>query len=223
MRTYRPPKGAKLGALAAAMPTVVASGMLWSVSTTAHADVSTVTNGLLTPFAPISASAKLRFSVTLGSFVSLRVGSPGSTVNTATFDLAPLTAGCTAAPCKFGDGSSVAATYDGGYGAAGLPVEVKSNAGVVSISAVASSALSNGAQTVPYAQFTIKSSDSTNLPAPMIPEYGAGASAGVAIAESSAGSKLTNRSANWTFGYANTVVPAAGTYNGQVTFTASAP
>ncbi|MFM9902668.1 MAG: hypothetical protein ACKVOT_16770, partial [Polaromonas sp.] len=35
--------------------------------------------------------------------------------------------------------------------------------------------------------------------------------------------KVTTRTANWTYAYANTVTPAAGTYNGTVTYTASMP
>ena len=37
------------------------------------------------------------------------------------------------------------------------------------------------------------------------------------------GTKVTSQTANWTFAYANTVTPAAGTYTGTVTYTASMP
>lgn len=191
------------------------------LSAQSHADVTTASNGLLTPFAPIVASARVRFAVTLGSYVSLRVGSIGSTVNTASIDLTALTTGCTVAPCQMGNGTPVNASYDGGFGAAGLPVMVRSNAGAVAIAASVVSALASGSQSVPFSQIVATSSDSAHLAAPTIPDTGSGPS--VTVAETSPGSRLTDRSASWQFKYANSVVPIAGTYQGQVIFTATTP
>lgn len=195
--------------------------LLTLLAARSHADVTTVTNGVFTPFAPIAASARVRFAVTLGSYVALRVGSTGSTVNTASIDLTTLTTGCTAAPCQMGNSVPVGATYDGGFGAAGLPVVVRSNAGAVAISAGVVSAQLSGSQSVPFSQITVVSSDSANLAAPAIPDSGNGPT--VTVAETSPGSRLTNRSANWKISYANSVVPLAGTYQGQVVFTATTP
>ena len=192
-----------------------------SCATAVFADTATITAPPSNPTQAVSASADLRFSVSLGSFVSLRVGTPGATVNTATFDLASLATGCTAGPCNFGNGTAVAATYDGGFGVAGIPVEVISNGGAVKLSAAATTPLTSGASSIPLSQITITSSDALNLPAPLVPDSGNGAT--VNVAETSSGSRITNRSANWTFNYANTIVPAAGSYAGQVTFTAATP
>ena len=52
---------------------------------------------------------------------------------------------------------------------------------------------------------------------------GAGAASNVTL---SSGTKITDRTANWTFSYANSAVVAPGTYgttNGRVTYTASMP
>ena len=190
-------------------------------ATAVCADTATTTAPVLNPTQAVSASANLRFTVSLGSFVSLRVGTAGTTVNTATFDLASLATGCTAGPCNFGNGTQVAATYDGGFDATGLPVEVMSNGGAVKLSAAATTPLTSGANSIPLSQIIITSSDMTNLPAPLVPDSGTGAT--VNIAETPSGSRITSRSANWTFKYANTIVPAAGAYAGQVTFTAATP
>ena len=185
------------------------------------ADTATTTAPLSNAMQAVSASADLRFTVSLGSFVSLRVGTAGATVNTATFDLASLATGCTAGPCNFGNGTQVTATYDGGFGASGLPVEVMSNGGAVKLSAAATTPLTSGSNSIPLSQIIITSSDAANLPAPLVPD--SGISATVNVAETSSGSRITSRSANWTFKYANTIVPAAGAYAGQVTFTAATP
>ena len=190
-------------------------------ATAVCADTSTDTAPVGSPTQAVSASAKLRFTVSLGSFVSLRVGTAGTTVNTATFDLASLATGCTAGPCNFGNGTQVTATYDGGFGASSLPVEVMSNGGAVKLSAAATTPLTSGSNSIPLSQIIITSSDAANLPAPLVPD--SGISATVNVAETSSGSRITSRSANWTFNYANTIVPAAGAYAGQVTFTAATP
>jgi len=181
-----------------------------------HADTATTQAPLASPSSAVSASVNLKFAVTLGSFVYLRVGSVGATVDTVAFDLASLTAGCTMGPCTFGTGMAVAASSFGT-----LPVGVKSKGGVVRLSATATTGLSSGAATIPLSEITIASSDTTNLPAPLVPN--SGTSGTVNVTETATGSKLTARSANWTFAYANTVVPSAGTYTGKLTFTATAP
>lgn len=190
------------------------AGSVWADTATTTAPATNATQA-------VSASADLRFSVSLGSFVSLRVGTASTTVNTAKFDLASLATGCTAGSCNFGNGTPVAATYDGGFDVAGIPVEVMSNGGAIKLAAAATTPLTSGANTIPLSQITIASSDAANLPAPLVPDSGAGAT--VNIAETSSGGRITNRMAYWTFIYANTVVPAAGTYTGQVTFTAATP
>ena len=101
-----------------------------------------------------------------------------------------------------------------------LPVEVRSNAGQVTLRATATTALASGANTIPLSEITIATSDS-NLPAPLIPNTGTGAAVNV-VATAFAG-LVTQRTANWTLSYANLASRRAGTYTGQVTFTASSP
>ncbi|MBC7709346.1 MAG: hypothetical protein H7203_04745 [Rhizobacter sp.] len=70
-------------------------------------------------------------------------------------------------------------------------------------------------------QLLLHSSDATNLPAPVLPNTGD--SNWVNVAPTSFAAKVTNRTANWSFAYANTVTPMAGSYRGQVLFTATIP
>jgi hypothetical protein len=77
--------------------------------------------------------------------------------------------------------------------------------------------LGNGSgDTIAFTDITVVSSDATNLNAPAM----GGAAVNPVI---STGTKVTSRTANWTYAYANTAQAAAGTYTGQVTYTASMP
>jgi hypothetical protein len=185
-----------------------------------HAELTTATAPLLNPTRAVSASARLDFAVTLGSFLSLQVGSPGSTIDTVGFDLtslAPPTCTATPLPICFGNGTPVNATTN-----PSLAVTVKSNGGKVNLQAKVVTALTSGANnTIPMSQIVLTSSDAARLPAPLLPDTNPGASVNVTPTDFSG--KVTVQSANWSFAYANTVSPAAGTYNGQVMFIATAP
>jgi hypothetical protein len=114
-----------------------------------------------------------------------------------------------------------------------VPVRVFGNAGPIGLTASTVNALNNGiaAETIPWTEITASSSDATNFPSPLIPATGTGASSAVVV---SSGTKITNRTANWTYSYANSAVVPAGTYggagtaiaglnNGRVTYTATMP
>jgi hypothetical protein len=189
------------------------------VAATAQAEQNTTIAPLFNPTRAVSANARLDFAVTLGSFVSLQVGSPGSTIDTVGFDLAslaPPTCTATPLPICFGNGTPVNATTN-----PSLAVTVKSNGGQVNLKAQVVTALTSGVNTIPMSQIVLTSSDATNLPAPLLPNTGTGAT--VNVAATAFTGKVTDRTANWSFAYANTVSPAAGTYNGQVVFIATAP
>lgn len=204
---------------------VALAGVIGLGACAAHAESNTTEAPVGNPTAAVSASARLDFAVTLGSFVSLRVGSAGGTIDTVSFDLASLAPpNCTATPLPicFGNGNPVAATTSLTANDT-LPVEVKSNGGQVQLNAQVLSPLMSGANTIPMSQIVLTSTDS-DLPAPLLPNTGTGVGAGyvVSVAPTAFSNKVTNRSASWKFEYANTFVPAAGTYNGQVVFTATA-
>ena len=69
-------------------------------------------------------------------------------------------------------------------------------------------------------QVTLSSSDS-NLPPPPLANSGSGTS--TSVTPTAFGNRVTSRTANWTFSYAPATLPLAGTYSGQVSFTASVP
>jgi hypothetical protein len=209
----------------------------------AHAEQVTTTAPGVSPNTQVVASARLDFTVNIDKFIYFRVGTGGgytggtsgtgpaasSTVDSVNFVLGTTIPGG-GAPVA---GNNVAATWNGTAPAlvvassAGtvLPVEVRSNAGQVRITASPNIVLTSGADTLPMSQITI-TSNNANLPAPLVPNTGVGPSVNVSTGGAGTGAApalLTYYTANWTFGYTNAVTPSAGTYNGQITFTASAP
>ncbi|MEG0919827.1 MAG: hypothetical protein RSD57_05345 [Comamonas sp.] len=175
----------------------------------------------------------LNFTIQIDKFIFFRIGdgvwpTPGGTVSQVAFALTPSIPGIPTAPAV---GSNTLVNWSGAapnfnVAANGnvLPVEVRSNGGQVSLFATVASPLTSGSNIIPMSQITVTSSDSTNLPAPLIPASGSGSA--VNVAGGGAGtvnSLVTSRNANWTFGYANSASRFAGNYNGQVTFTATTP
>ena len=197
----------------------VAIELLLLGATNAQAEQSVHVADECAPKSAVSATARLDFSLTLGKFLSLQVGSSGNTIDTVSFDLTALAApSCTTGPLGlcFGNATPVAAISNGA-----LPVTIKSNAGQVKLHADIVAGLTSGTQSIPLSQIVLTSSDPSHLPAPVLPN--SGASADIDIAGSAFAGKVTDRSAQWTFAYANTVIPVAGAYSGQVRFTATAP
>lgn len=179
------------------------------------------------PNQAVSALARLDFITNINKYLFLRVGTgafptASATVDTVAFTLTPSIPATPTTPII---GSSVAVNWNGTVptmtaGTSLLPVEVRSNAGQVTIRATATTALTSGANSIPLSSIVITSSD-TNLPAPLVPNAGTGAS--VNVTGSTFTNLVTSRAANWTFAYNNAAIPSAGTYTGQITFTASAP
>ncbi|RZL93070.1 MAG: hypothetical protein EOP82_08450 [Variovorax sp.] len=176
----------------------------------------------------LSAQARLDFTVNIGKFVYLRIGQPGATANLVEFAVTP---SIPSAPTTPVTGNNRAVNWNGAapafaVNATGnaLQVDVKSNAGAVSLQATALTPLVSGSNSIPLSRITI-ASDSANLPAPPIPDTGTGISSTVS-GGGAFSSLVTDRSAMWTFTYAPTAAtsPPAGVYdNGQVRFTASVP
>lgn len=164
-----------------------------------------------------SASARLDFRVIVPRVLFLGVGTGAAavgnntTVDTVTFDYS-------GNPADLGTGTA-ANTITGNV----VPVRVVGNAGQITLAANTTGALTNAtADTIPWSEISASSSLAA-LPSPVIPNTGAGATSNVTL---SSGTKITDRSANWTFSYANSAVVAPGTYgttNGRVTYTAAMP
>ena len=167
---------------------------------------------------PLTASAKVDFTVIIPKFVSLRVGTAGAAIDLITFTVPAASVGA--------GGAGIAGT--GGDLTGGVvTARVTGNNGQVTLSSTATGALTNAtADTIPYSEITTVAAVNTSataLPAPVLTN---GTSANVLPALTG---KITNQDARWTYNYANTAVVAAGTYggvgvnNGRVTYTASMP
>lgn len=178
---------------------------------------------------PLSTGVNLDFTIAIDKFIFFRIGNgawptPGGTPSTVSFVLTPSIPPVPTTPVA---GNNRSVNWNGAAPAFSvtpsgnaLPVEVRSNAGQVTLRATATTPLASGASTIPLSEITIASSDA-NLPAPQIPNTGTGTA--VNVAGTAFANLVTQRTANWTFSYANLASRTAGTYTGQVTFTASSP
>jgi hypothetical protein len=95
-----------------------------------------------------------------------------------------------------------------------VPVRIYCNGGPTTISVAHPANLVSGSNTIPFTEILATSQDPTNFPVPVM------GGAPVAVPTNGA-SKITNRSSNWRYRYANTVKPAPGTYAGTATYTAA--
>lgn len=190
-----------------------------------QADLQTTSAPTSSPTQAVSASARLDFNLNIGKFIFFRVGTGAYPTASSTLDTVSLTVK-PSVPATPAGGNGLAVGWDGSaspfasIASVVLPVEVRSNAGQVSIRAAVSVPLSNGSQTLPMSDISVVSSDAS-LPAPPLPASGTGAS--VNVTGTAFANLVTQRSANWTFSYTGSTAPMAGAYSGQITFTASAP
>jgi hypothetical protein len=167
----------------------------------------------------LSAPAHLDFSIVIPRFLSFRVGTVGATIDQITF---------TVPAANVGDATSIAGTGGDAGGGTAANVSVIGNGGQITITPTNNSGgtgLQHAtlADTINYSQITTSSSDAANPNAPTLSNAG-----GTAVTPALNAGNVTNRSAVWTYGYANTTVPSAGTYGtsakgGRVTYTASMP
>jgi hypothetical protein len=191
---------------------VIALSLVSLVTLSAHAE-SNIVAGAGT------AAARLDFRVILPRVLFLGVGT-GAAALTANATVDALIFDYTTNGGAIGTGAAAASiTNSGGFALNAIPVRVLGNNGQIVLTSTNSGNLVNSvtpADTIPFTQITSNSSDAL-LPVPA-------ATGGTANPTFNTGStKVTTRTANWTFAYANTVTPAAGTYNGRVTYTASMP
>lgn len=183
-------------------------------STAALADSTTDTAS------PWSAAVSHDFRIVIPGFLFFRVGTDaGGTINQITF---------TATTANVGDSTPIAGT-GGETGGSTANVVVRANVGQVTITETNNSG-GNGLGTgvladgfISYSEITTSSS-SADLPAPTLSN-----SANNTSTPTLNSNKTTNRSAVWTYAYANTTIPSAGNYGagggtgGRVTYTATAP
>jgi hypothetical protein len=166
----------------------------------------------------LSAPVHLDFSIVIPRFLTFRVGTAGATIDLITF---------TVPVASVGNSTPIAGT-GGDLGGGVATVNVQGNGGQITITETNNSAgagLTNGlGDAIPYSQITTTSSDATNLAAPVLSNGSSNTAQPVLN-----GGRVTNRSATWTYAYANTTIPGAGTYGGvntqggRVTYTAAMP
>ena len=174
------------------------------------------------------AQAHVDFTITIPKILYLRVGTgssytTGSLVSNPTMD--PITFAVSSA--VLGNGTSVA----GGGGDLTGGVEtaaVVSNSGDVTLNATTAGALSDGAgDSIAFSQITTTPSSLTSTTALPAPTLTNGTSGNVTL--TAPATKVIVQDAKWTYGYANSAVPPAGTYGGliannsRVTYTATMP
>jgi hypothetical protein len=174
------------------------------------------------------ATAHIDFQVTIPKVLYLRVGTgssytTGVLTNNATVDQIQFAPSAAA----LGNGTPIAGT--GGDLTGGVETAaVVSNSGNVTLNATAAGALSDGAaNTIAFTQITTTSSTLTSATALPAPTLTNGVSANVVL--TAPATKVINQDAKWTYAYANTALPPAGTYGGvnvnnsRITYTATMP
>lgn len=170
---------------------------------------------------PLTATARVDFTITIPKFISLRVGANGSGVGSIDSIVFAVPA------ASVGAGGAGIAGTGGDLTGGVVTAKVTGNNGQVTLTSTATGALSNGTDTISFAQITTVATvltSATPLPAPTLTDA---TSAGVL--PTLTGTKITNQDARWTYNYSNSAVVPAGTYggvgvnNGRVTYTASMP
>jgi len=176
------------------------------------------------------AVAHVDFTVIIPKILYLRVGTGSpywpanstlATVNTV--DLVTFTV----TPAVLGNGSAVAGTGGDLTGGA-VTAAVVSNSGNVTLVASALGAMNNGGtDTINFTDILTASAvlnSATALPAPGLTN-----TTSTSIVLTAPASKVIKQDAKWTYTYANTSLPPAGTYggvntqNGRITYTATMP
>jgi hypothetical protein len=187
--------------------TLIAAALLASVPMLANAE-----SDFQTGAGALNANARLDFRVVVPKFIRFQVGSAGNVVDLVEF---------TVPAANVGDGSDIARTNGGA-----VPVSLQSNNGNVSLTATTLGQLNNGAgENISFAEILSTSSD----PLFNAPTLLNGATSAAITVTPNVGTRVINRTANWSFAYSNTNFTGAGNYggvnvnNGRVTYTASLP
>ena len=194
------------------------------IAASVRAELSTMAGTNANSHRALTATARLDFKINIDKFIYFRVGGASSIDTVSLTTTASMPTSTTPVTATNGNNQSVAwsgaAPSFATTNAVVLPVQLSSNAGQVNLKTTVSSALSNGASTIPFSGLNISSSDS-NFPAPPVPDSGTGAS--VNVTPTAFSNLVTMRDANWSFTYTSSQSLAAGVYNGELAFTASSP
>jgi hypothetical protein len=148
------------------------------------------------------ASADLDFRIVIPPFVYFQIGSAGTTVDLVEYDLS-------IGAIQPGSGAIGSGSFGATGGAGGsLSVILATNAANVSIAASGGDLIA-GALTIPFTD--IEPSSAGSIP---LPDFG------TSIASFAPG--LAVLTDTWSYGYDNSTIYQAGTYNGTATYTVTA-
>jgi len=164
---------------------------------------SNVTTGAGT----ISATARVNFSITIPRFIFLQVGTGTLLAANAAIDTISFAPALTVV----GDGTPVAGTGGNLTGGA-VTVRIIGNAGNVTLAATGPANLTSGGDTIPWTQIATAVTGGATHP-----------TINGANATFTATANVVNINGTWTYSYLNAATPAAGTYTGQVLYTATTP
>jgi hypothetical protein len=168
----------------------------------AESNVSTAASGTLT------ATARVNFSITIPRLLFLQVGTGTLLGNNTNIDLIEFLPGV----AVIGTGSVNATPTSGNLGNGQVTVRVIGNVGNVSLGATGPANLVAGSNTIPWTQISTAITGGATHP-----------TINGANASFTAASNVVNINGTWTYTYLNATTPAAGTYTGQVLYTATSP
>ncbi len=169
----------------------------------ANAESNFVTSG--------TATAHVDFRVTIPTFLALRVGTPNNVIDVIQF--APSAA-------DLGNGTPLSGT-GGDLGAGAVSVNVRGNGGNMTLTSRTGPLVNSLGDSINWNQISTVSSNTSGLPAPTL--VNAPSFTTVPLTANQANGRVTDLNANWTYSFLNQAVLPEGTYNGQVTYTASMP
>ncbi len=156
----------------------------------------------------LTATARVDFRIEIPRLLFLQVGTGTRLVTDTTVDLISFNP----AVGVIGNGTAVGGT-GGDLPGGAVTVRVIGNIGEVRLTAAGTTALTNGGgNTIPWTE--ISTAVTGGVAHPTI---------GSGTVTLSPSANVVNASGTWTYSYLNTAVPAAGQYNGTVTYTATSP
>jgi hypothetical protein len=178
----------------------VAAAIAAPLAARAESNVSTGAGAL-------SATARVNFSIVIPRFLFLQVGTGTLLAANATID----TISFAPAVAVVGNSTAVAGTGGNLTGGA-VTARIIGNTGNVTLAATGPANLTSGSDTIPWTQIATAVTGGVTHP-----------TINGANATFTAASGVVNVNGTWTYSYLNTITPAAGTYTGQVLYTATAP
>ena len=191
-----------------------------AIPTGAHAESQFVTG----TGTPLTASAKLDFTITIPKFVYVRIGTGTNVANNTTVDNLVYTVPA----ANVGDSSAITGT-GGDLTGGKVTARVIGNNGTIAFSSTTLGAMNNGAgDSISWSQMDVAVATNTSATALSHPTLVDGSTTSINLTPN-IGSKVTALDAQWTFTYKNENVVPAGTYggvntqNGRVTYAVSMP